>query len=168
MELKKETIALNEILTSLARSMMPILRPRKQSLDVEIEEGLSPLYADKVKLGQVFRNLVANSSNFTPDGGGLKIKATSDDGWCRVSVIDNGTGIKAEDKERIFEPFCQLDYTSARGKGGTGLGLAVVRQIIEKHGGRIWVESDYGKGSQFTFTLPLVTKDTPPKEGNQP
>ena len=167
MELKKETLTMTEVVESLARSMMPILRPRKQSLDIEIEEGLSPIYADKGKLGQVLRNLVANSSNFTPEGGRLKIEATSDNGWCRVSVIDNGSGIKAEDKERIFEPFCQLDYTPFRGKGGTGLGLAVVRQIIEKHGGRIWVESDYGRGSQFTFTLPPVTKGTPPKEGNQ-
>jgi two-component system sensor histidine kinase/response regulator len=167
MELKKETLALTEVVESLARSMMPILRPRKQSLDIEIEEGLSPIYADKGKLGQVLRNLVANSSNFTPDWGKLKIEATSDNGWCRVSVIDNGSGIKAEDKERIFEPFCQLDYTPIRGKGGTGLGLAVVKQIIEKHGGRVWVERDYGEGSQFTFTLPLATKDTPPKEKNQ-
>ncbi len=161
-ELKQETLALTEVVESLTRSMTPILEPRKQSLDVEIEEGLSPIYADKGKLGQVLRNLVANSSNFTPDGGKLKIEATSDDGWCRVSVIDNGSGIKTEDKERIFEPFCQLDYTPIRGKGGTGLGLAVVKQIIEKHGGRVWVESDYGQGSQFTFTLPLATKDTPP------
>lgn len=161
-ELKQETLALTEVVESLARSMMPILRPRKQSLDVEIEEGLSPIYADKGKLGQVLRNLVANSSNFTPDGGKLKIEATSDDGWYRVSVIDNGSGIRTEDKERIFEPFCQLGYTPIRGKGSTGLGLAVVKQIIEKHGGRVWVESDYGQGSQFTFTLPLATKDTPP------
>jgi PAS domain S-box-containing protein len=167
-ELKQEALPLKEVVTSLARSMIPILRPRKQSLDVDIEEGLSPLYADKGKLVQVLRNLVANSSNFTPDGGKLKIKATSEDGWCQVSVIDNGAGIKAEDKERIFEPFCQLDYNLVRGKGGTGLGLAVVRQIIEKHGGQVWVEGDYGQGSQFTFTLPLVTKDTTPKEGNQP
>jgi PAS domain S-box-containing protein len=167
-ELKQEALLLKEVVTSLARSMMPILRPRKQSLDVDIEEGLSPLYADKGKLVQVLRNLVANSSNFTPDGGKLKIKATSEDGWCQVSVIDNGAGIKAEDKERIFEPFCQLDYNLVRGKGGTGLGLAVVRQIIEKHGGQVWVEGDYGQGSQFTFTLPLATKDTTPKEGNQP
>jgi signal transduction histidine kinase len=162
-ELKQEALPLKEVVTSLARSMIPILRPRKQSLDVDIEEGLSPLYADKGKLVQVLRNLAANSSNFTPDGGKLKIKATSEDGWCQVSVIDNGAGIKAEDKERIFEPFCQLDYNLVRGKGGTGLGLAVVRQIIEKHGGQVWVESDYGQGSQFTFTLPLATKDTTPR-----
>ena len=72
-----------------------------------------------------------------------------------VSVIDNGIGIKKEDQTRIFEPFCQLDSTPTKGGSGTGLGLVVVKQIVEKHGGRIWVESEYGKGSRFIFTLPL-------------
>jgi len=71
-------------------------------------------------------------------------------------VIDNGTGIKKDDQERIFEPFSQLDSHPAKEEGGTGLGLAIVKQIIEKHGGRIWVESEYGNGSRFTFTLPLA------------
>jgi len=73
-----------------------------------------------------------------------------------VSVIDSGIGIKQEDQERIFEPFYQLDNSLTRGKGGTGLGLALVRQIVGKHGGRVWVESEYGQGSRFTFTLPLA------------
>ncbi len=166
-KLKQESVVLAELVTPLTRSMMPILRPKKQSLNVEIEEGLPPVYADKGKLGQVLRNLVTNSSKFTPAGGELRIKATSDDGWCRLSIIDNGVGIKKEDQERIFEPFCQLDYTPVDGKAGTGLGLAVVRQIVEKHGGEVWVEGEYGKGSQFTFTMPLVTKDKPPREGNK-
>jgi len=165
--LKPETVVLADIIKSLTRSMLPILRPRKQSLDVEIEEGLPPICADRGKLGQVLRNLVTNSSKFTPDGGKLEIKATSEDGWCRVSVIDNGIGIKKEDKERIFEPFCQLDYAPTNGKSGTGLGLSVVKQIVEKHGGQVWVESEYGQGSQFTFTLPQAKKDIPLKEENR-
>jgi PAS domain S-box-containing protein len=163
-ELKLENVALAELIIPLTRSMMPLLRPKKQSLVVEIEEGLPPVHADKGKLGQVLRNLLSNSSKFTPDGGKLKIEATSHDSWCRLSVIDNGIGIKKEDKERIFEPFCQLEYTPSNGKSGTGLGLAVVKQIIEKHGGQIWVKSEYGKGSQFTFNLPLATNDIRPRE----
>ncbi len=165
--LKPETVVLADTVKSLTRSMLPLLRPRKQSLDVEIEEGLPPVYVDRGKLGQVLRNLVTNSSKFTPDGSKLKIKATSKDGWCQVSVIDNGIGIKKEDQERIFEPFCQLDYIPTNGKSGTGLGLSVVKQIIERYGGRIWVESEYGKGSRFTFTLPQAKKDTLPKEVKQ-
>ena len=157
-ELKLENVALAELIKPLTRSMMPILGPKKQSLDVEIEEGLPPVHVDKGKLGQVLRNLLANSSKFTLDGGKLKIEATSGDGWLQLRVIDNGIGIKKEDQERIFEPFCQLDYTPGNGKGGTGLGLAVVKQIVERHGGQIRVESEYGRGSRFTISLPLATQ----------
>jgi signal transduction histidine kinase len=155
-ELKLEDIALAELITPLTRSMMPILRPKRQSLEVEIAEDLPRLQADKGKLGQVIRNLLANSSKFTPDGGRLKIKATSSNGCLKLSVIDNGIGIKKEDQERIFEPFCQLDYTPGNGKSGTGLGLAVVKRIVAKHGGQIQVESEYGRGSCFTISLPLA------------
>ena len=137
--------------------MMSILAPREQSLDIEIEEGLPPLHTDKAKLRQVLLNLVDNSSKFTPDGGKLKIEAVRKGDWCRVSVIDNGIGIKEEDQERIFEPFCRLDSPLVRERGGTGLGLTLVKQIVERYGGQIWVESEPGKGSRFTFTVPLST-----------
>jgi two-component system NtrC family sensor kinase len=81
--------------------------------------------------------------------------------WCQVSISDSGIGIKKEDIKQIFEPFYQVDNSivgssSAGERRGTGLGLALVKEIIELHGGRIWVESEYGKGSSFVFTLPLV------------
>ena len=139
--------------------MIPILAPRQQSLDVEIEEGLPPVHADKAKVREVFLNLLSNATKFTPDGGKLKIEAIREDNWCRVSVIDNGIGIKKEDQERIFEPFYQLDSSLTRERTGTGLGLALVKQTIEKHGGQVWVESEYGKGSRFIFTLSLAKTD---------
>ena len=157
MRLRLANVALTEVIESLTSTMMPILTPRKQSLDVEIEEGLPQIHADKAKLRQVLLNLLSNSIKFTPDGGKLKIKAVRDGDWCQVSVIDNGIGIKKEDQERMFEPFYQPDNPITKEKGGTGLGLTVTKQIIERHGGRIWVESEYSKGSRFTFTLPLAT-----------
>ena len=134
-----------------------MLAPRKQSFDVEVKEGLPPVHADKAKVRQVFLNLLSNATRFTLDGGKLKIEAGREDNWCQVSVIDNGIGIKNEDQKRMFEPFCQLYNPLTKEKNGTGLGLTLAKQIIERHGGRIWVESEYGKGSRFTFTLPLAT-----------
>ncbi|NQT31303.1 MAG: GAF domain-containing sensor histidine kinase [Deltaproteobacteria bacterium] len=157
-ELKLAEVALPEVIESLKNTMLPILKPRRQALNVSIEEGLPTISADKSKLRQVFFNLLSNSSRFTPEGGRIEIKAVSNGTHCHISVTDNGIGIKKEDQERIFEPFCQLGNTTARGSSGTGLGLVVAKQIVEKHGGRVWVESEYGKGSRFSFTLPLFSK----------
>jgi len=158
-ELRLVNIALTEVVESLRSTTTHVLASRKQSLNVEIEEGLPPVHADEAKVKQVLINLLGNAAKFTPDGGKLKIEAVRQDNWCRVSVIDNGIGIKEEDRERVFEPFYRLDSPLAKVKSGTGLGLALVRQIIEKHSGQVWVESEYGKGSRFTFTLPLATTD---------
>ena len=158
-KLNLANLSLAEVIESLVRTMMPILAPRQQSLDVEIEEGLPLVHADKAKVNEVLLNLLSNATRFTPGGGKLKIEAVREGDWCQVSVIDSGIGIKEEDQEQIFEPFCQLDNPLTKEKSGTGLGLALVKQIIEKHGGQVWVESEYGKGSRFTFTLPLATTD---------
>jgi len=159
MELSLTNIALPGVIESLTREIMPILAQRKQSLDVELEPGLPPVYADEAKLRQVFFNLVSNSAKFTPDGGELKIEALRKGDWCQVSVSDNGIGIKKEDQEQLFVPFYQVNNSVAGEKKGTGLGLALVKEIVEMHGGQIWVESEYGSGSRFIFTLPLATGD---------
>lgn len=156
-ELRLSNIILTKVIESLKSTLMPILASRKQSLDIKIEEGLPPVYTDKAKLRQVLLNLLTNAIKFTSDGGKLKIEAIRDGDWCQVSVIDNGTGIKKEDQERIFEPFTQIDALPEEKREGTGLGLALTKQLVEMCGGKIWVESEYGKGSQFTFTVPLAT-----------
>jgi len=159
MKLRLTDIALTDVIESLRSTTTHMLAPRKQSLDVEVEEGLPLVHVDKAKIRQVLINLLSNSAKFTPDGGKLKLEVVREGDWCQVRVIDNGIGIKKEDQERIFEPFCQLDSPLTKEKSGTGLGLTLIKQIIERHGGRIWVESECGKGSRFTFTLPLATAD---------
>ncbi|TET67219.1 MAG: hybrid sensor histidine kinase/response regulator [Dehalococcoidia bacterium] len=156
-ELRLSNIILTKVIESLKSTLMPILASRKQSLDIKIEEGLPSVYTDKAKLRQVLLNLLTNAIKFTSDGGKLKIEAIRDGDWCQVSVIDNGTGIKKADQERIFEPFTQIDALPEEKREGTGLGLALTKQLVEMCGGKIWVESEYGKGSQFTFTVPLAT-----------
>jgi len=158
-ELKLAEVALPGVIESLKNTMLPILKPRRQKLDISLEEELPPVYADKAKIRQVFFNLLSNSSRFTPDGGRIEIRAVKNGNHCQVSVTDNGTGIKKEDQARIFEPFCQLDNAPGRAEGGTGLGLVVVKQIVERHGGRVWFKSQYGEGSKFSFTLPLFLKE---------
>ncbi len=157
MELRLGDIALPGVIESLKSEITPMLVTRKQSLEVNVEGGLPLVRADKAKVRQVLLNLLSNSTKFTPDGGKLRVEAFRENNWCRVSVIDNGIGIKKRDQKRIFDPFCQLESSLSKEEGGTGLGLTIARQIIEKHGGRIWVESEYRKGSRFTFTLPLAT-----------
>jgi signal transduction histidine kinase len=156
LELRITNFSLPVLLDSLKRVMMPVIAPKKQSLEVDVEKGLPQVCADKAKVRQVLINLLSNATRFTPGGGMLRIEAAGENGWCRISVIDNGVGIKAEDHEKIFAPFCQLENDVTEEKGGTGLGLTIAKQIVEKHGGLFWVESEVGKGSRFSFTLPLA------------
>jgi len=164
MTLSKTDISLANIVASLRNTITTILVSRRQSLDVMVEENLPRLHADELRLKQVFLNLLSNAAKFTPDGGKLEVEAVRKGNWCQISVIDNGIGIKKEHQKSIFEPFYQLYNNLTKEKSGTGLGLAVTKQIIEKHSGRIWVESEYGKGSRFTFTLPLAKTDIHPEE----
>lgn len=159
MELKPENLNLADVIDGVVQTVRPMLDDNRHKLGVSVEEGLPPVRADKNRLRQIFLNLLSNAIKFTLTGGQLGIEVSREGDWCQVSVIDNGIGIRKEDQERIFEPFCQLDNPLTREKTGTGLGLTLANQIIEKHGGQIWVESAYGKGSRFTFTLPLATTD---------
>jgi signal transduction histidine kinase len=158
-ELRRKNITLAGVVESVTSAMMAVLSQRKQSLDVDLDKRLPLLQADEARLRQVFFNLLSNASKFTPDGGKIKIEASSKDGWCQVSVSDNGIGVKEKDLKQIFEPFYQADSSMTRERKGTGLGLSLVKEIVEMHGGQIRVESKYGKGSRFTFTLPVVAAE---------
>jgi PAS domain S-box-containing protein len=158
-ELKLKNIALSEVVESVTSAMTAVISQRKQSLDVRLDGGLPLLKVDEDRLRQVFFNLLSNASKFTPDRGKLKIEASRKDGWCQVSVSDNGIGIKEEDLKQIFEPFYQAEDSMTRESRGTGLGLTLVKEIVEMHGGQILVKSKYGKGSSFIFTLPLVAAE---------
>ena len=120
-----------------------------------VDERLSPIRADERKVKQVLLNLLSNALKFTPEGGRIDVRAAVHDGMVEVSVADTGVGIASEDQEAVFEEFRQVG-TASRKVEGTGLGLALSRKFIELHGGRIWVKSQVGVGSTFTFTLPLA------------
>ena len=160
MELRMRNITLQNTLETLKDEMIPIINKRKQNLELIIQAELPPVRADKDKIRQVLINLLSNATKFTPDGGHLRVEVVREDSWCRVSVIDDGIGIRKKDQKIIFQPFRQIDSPLPREAGGTGLGLAIAKQIIEKHSGQLWVNSEYGKGSQFHFTLPLAMSGT--------
>jgi signal transduction histidine kinase len=161
MKLSMTDVNLSGVIESLRNIMMPVLAPGKQSLDVAVDKGLCRVYADEGRIRQVLLNLLSNAAKFTPEGGKLRVEVVRRGDWCQVSVIDNGIGIKREDQHRIFEPFYQLDSHLTKEKNGIGLGLTVAKQIVDKHGGQIWVESEYGQGSRFIFTLPRSDAGSP-------
>jgi signal transduction histidine kinase len=109
---------------------------------------------DERRIKQVIFNLLSNAVKFTPAGGEVDVSATRANGEVRVSVADTGPGIAPEDHERIFEEFQQTESGGVQHEG-TGLGLALSKRFVELHGGRIWLESELGRGSTFTFTLPM-------------
>jgi signal transduction histidine kinase len=119
---------------------------------------------DAARIKQVLLNLLGNAIKFTPETGQVWVKAFRDDGLVRVEVGDTGPGIAAEDHERIFLEFQQASSDTGKPEG-TGLGLALARKFVEMHGGKIWVESDVGKGSRFFFTLPISPSPFPLPQG---
>jgi signal transduction histidine kinase len=109
------------------------------------------------KVRQVLLNLLSNAIKFTPEGGWVAVRTAPADGAVEIAVSDAGIGIAAEDQAAVFEEFRQVGSDTARKREGTGLGLTLARKFVELHGGRIWVTSEIGKGSTFTFTLPERT-----------
>ncbi len=124
------------------------------NLDVKIDERLGDFMGDERKIKQILLNLLSNAVKFTPEGGRIGINARQADGSVEFSVSDTGIGIAPDDQARIFEEFRQVGTDYAHKTEGTGLGLTLAKKFVELHGGRIWVESEVGKGSKFTFTLP--------------
>ncbi len=125
------------------------------TLDVTIDERLGDFVGDERKIKQILLNLLSNAVKFTPEGGRIGINARKTDGSVEISVSDTGIGIAPEDQATIFEEFRQVGGDYAHKKEGTGLGLTLAKKFVELHGGKIWVESEVGKGSKFTFTLPI-------------
>jgi GAF domain-containing protein len=125
------------------------------TVDLTVDERLGEFVGDERKVKQILLNLLSNAVKFTPEGGRIDLNARQADGSVEISVSDTGIGISTEDLATIFEEFRQVGGDYAHKKEGTGLGLTLAKKFVELHGGRIWVESEVGKGSTFTFTLPI-------------
>ena len=159
MELQIEPTLLSDILDSVQNTMRS-LAVKKDILHVESGALPEPFPMDGARIKQVLLNLVGNAVKFTPERGRVWVRADSEDGTVRVEVGDTGPGIPAEDHERIFLEFQQAGSEAGKPQG-TGLGLALAKKFVEMHGGKIWVESEVGKGSRFFFTLPIAPSPFP-------
>ena len=137
-------------------------RAREKSLRIDnlIPAGLPLVSADPKLLDEVFINLLDNGAKYTPERGQIFLSASLAGEMVQCQVSDSGIGIPLEDLTRIFERFYRVDKARSRQMGGTGLGLSIVKHIIETLGGKVWAESEYGKGSSFFFTLPVSRKQS--------
>jgi len=150
----KERVDLHHLVDSAVTAVRPLVEKKGLFLRVEGPDDLPPVYCDAIRIQQVILNLVSNAARFTAKGG-ITVRVEQEDQHVVVSVTDTGTGISAEDAERIFEPFCQGVGDMWRDKGGSGLGLTISKQFVQLHGGQMWLESELGVGSSFLFNLPI-------------
>jgi signal transduction histidine kinase len=148
-------VSLAKIANAVLLTFQDEAKSRSITLKAEMEDSPFYIHADESKIGIALSNLVKNALQFSEVGGHVTVRVQDASGYLQVSVTDDGIGIPARDLPRVFERFFQVETHLTRRYGGMGLGLAVAKAMVELHGGRIWVESEEGKGSTFTFLLPV-------------
>jgi two-component system phosphate regulon sensor histidine kinase PhoR len=152
---KRDHVKMTDVVERAMAVLKPLAQKKRHQISVEIPEGLPAVMGDGEKLAQVMINLLDNAIKYTPDGGRISIEAGLSSDKIQISVNDTGIGIPKKDLTRVFERFYRVDRARSRELGGTGLGLSIVKHIVEAHGGKVSVESEPGKGSRFTLSLPL-------------
>src|SRR6266850_2483801 len=151
-----DDLLLEDLLPEVLSTIRPLAMGKSITLQSDIANGIAVI-ADRIRLKQILYNLLSNAMKFTPREGTVNLHARVMGTFVEITVSDSGIGIKPEDQEVIFEEFRQVGETTRGVREGTGLGLAITRRLVEKQGGTIWVHSEPGKGSRFTFTLPVTT-----------
>ena len=156
LELHTESSSIQDLISDTLEGMAHQAAGRRLGLDGAVDTELSPVMMDSHRVQRVLYNLVQNSIRHTPADGSILISALDAGDEVKVQVADTGAGIHAKDLPRLFERTYRVDRSRSRRSGGAGLGLSIAKGIVEAHGGRLWVESELGKGSVFNFTLPKV------------
>lgn len=131
---------------------------KKQTVSLNIPEGLPTAWCDRNRLAQVLTNLISNANKYTPEGGVVNVYAAQVDGMIEIKVQDNGLGMTPEDQEKLFSKFFRSADDKVREAPGTGLGLSITKNLVEMQGGKIWFESEYRKGTTFYFTTPVASQ----------
>jgi len=166
LDLNRENVSVFAVLADVLTG----IRPAAGAKSIAVHSSIAPdvtAFADRIRFKQVLLNLLGNAVKFTPGGGKIWVEAVERRGRLTVSVSDTGLGIPIEEQEAVFDAFHQAGATTKGIKEGTGLGLAIARRLVEEHGGRIWVESEPGKGARLSFTMPAgraSAEDAPPED----
>jgi signal transduction histidine kinase len=154
--INRKLVDFTRLASDVADQVSSLTRQRKQTLNLEVPQGLK-VVADDQRVEQILLNLLSNAIKFTPEGGQIYLRASNEGNRLVVKVQDTGAGIPIDEKQKLFRPYYHLS-TDRASIPGLGLGLAITKQLVELHGGTIWVQSEVGKGSTFSFSLPLKDK----------
>jgi heavy metal sensor kinase len=163
-QLNFEDVELKELITQLSTNVEALAADKGIKFSVDAPENLL-VYGDKVKIRQLFINILENAVRYTPEGGYISVSILKKDKNAVIAISDTGIGIPAEHLPHIFERFYRVDKARSRADGGVGLGLAIAKYIADSHNGKIEVASQIGKGTTFTITLPLKKETLPPSKG---
>jgi signal transduction histidine kinase len=160
--LEIEPVQVTSIVGEVCDSLGETIRERGLDLTIDADPAVPTVQADRNRLIQILMNLLSNAYRYTPSGGSITVSVQPTDDAVLVAVTDTGIGIAPEDQEKIFERFYRVDHDLVNQQAGTGLGLPIARSLVELHGGRLWLESEFGMGSTFRFTLPAQHVDLQP------
>jgi len=155
LQLREEELSMHDVVEASLRPLQLQFQEKRVRLSADVPATLPTILAQEQQVSWVITNLVTNALKYTAAGGSVTVRGREEDGALRLEVQDTGVGIPKEHKDRIFDKFVQIKQTSDATPGSVGLGLAIAKEIVEMYGGRIWVESEVGVGSTFTFLLPL-------------
>jgi len=166
MELNYSEFSIGSVFDEAKSTISPLAQVKSLEMDFNLDLDIGDIQADRSRLIQILYNLVSNAVKFTPEGGKVSVYCKKSGNRAIFSVTDTGIGISSEDQKYLFEPFKQIDSGMNRQYGGTGLGLALVKQFVDLHKGRVWFTSVQGKGSSFIFELPVNGLDEMEKPDN--
>jgi two-component system sensor histidine kinase KdpD len=156
LQLHRQSLGVSDLVADVEAVVGPLLAQREQRMRVRMAKGLPDILVDGRRLSQVLVNLILNASKFSPARTTVDVTIAYRGGSVRVSVADRGPGVSMEQSERLFEPYYRDPATAAEGKDGVGLGLSIVKSIVEAHAGQVGVESRRGGGARFWFCIPTV------------
>ena len=155
MELGYKNVELASKLKMIRNFLLPIADQKNIKIEIDVDSKLRSICADEDKFVQIMYNLVDNAIKFSCENSLVKIRARKKGDLVEITVKDTGIGIKVEDQNKLFKPFSQIDSFSSRKSQGTGLGLSLVKQIVQLHGGYVWFKSNPSEGSVFAFAIPI-------------